>query len=70
MKLTEEKSGEQETGKVLGETGSDGNDGPGHHDRDEEGGDLDSGEKHVRRDTSDDISDKEDRDTCLVLHVG
>lgn len=66
---TEEESREQETHVVLGETGSDRDDGPSHHDGDEEGWDLDTGDQHVGGDTSDDITDKQDRDTGLVLYV-
>jgi hypothetical protein len=67
---TEEESSKEETHKVFGKTSGDGDDGPSQHDTDEEGGDLDSGDEHVGRDTSDDVSDKEDRDTGLVLDVG
>lgn len=67
---TEEESSEEETDKVLAERGADGEDGPGDHDAAEEERGLDSGHQHVGRDTGDDVSDKEDGDTGLVLNVG
>lgn len=67
---TKEESSKKETHEVPGETGGDGDSGPGHHDANEEGGDLDSGDEHVGGDTSEDVSDKKNRNTGLVLNVG
>lgn len=55
---TEEEASEQETHVILGQTGSDGNGGPCHHDGDEESWNLDPGDQHVGGDTSNDITDE------------
>lgn len=63
-------SGQEKTHIVLGETGSDGDNGPGHHDGDEEGGNFDSSDQHIGGDTGQDVTDKENRDTGLILDIG
>ena len=63
-------SGQEKTHVILGETGGYGDNGPGHHDGDEEGGNFDSSDQHIGGDTGQDVTDKEDRDTGLVLDIG
>jgi hypothetical protein len=61
---------QEETGKVLGERGADGDNGPGEHDAAQEERGLDARDQHVRGNAEEDVTDKEDRHAGLVLHIG
>lgn len=66
----EEEASKEETDVSARESSADGNDGPEHHDTDEELGRIDPGDEHVGGDTHKDVTDEEDGDACLVLSVG
>jgi hypothetical protein len=64
------QSSKEKAREVLNETGGDGDDSPSHHDGDQKVRRSDTGDDHIGWDTEEDVSDKENRDTCLVLDIG